>query len=449
MRKYDVFIASLLGGAWQHRDWVLTMFTRVIKPPVTEDYPWRIIKRDDNFYTLMPLASGGFVEELIEDVIINAPIVGVKEPVTLLPNSLPGIDRAYETNYGSIYANYIAVLYPFRGLVPYIETSFDPSDIEKKIIPLLTTTPGFENPPDDPTTVPVPVPLTERDPSRIYIDEYINWGTIINSTGALCQIAVSTATPKTIMPPPGLVEFRNKLLAPFRGKDLTAADVAYISEELIKFDKAWLADDPEALGFYITDKSFRIIRMKMYLMQGMETAFNENGGFKLIETSLHEGIKIQDLPTQINSGRTSSYSRGAMTALGGALVKFFYRVLQNTVIADEDCMDTQGLEIYTGNHTELLVGFYVIEGGKSKLIENEAAAQPYLFKRVRIRSPHRCKTGAPNFCKVCMGVVNAANPTSPAALGGEVGSADMNTFMKAMHGNAIKAVEIDLDEALL
>lgn len=147
---------------------------------------------------------------------------------------------------------------------------------------------------------------------------------------------------------------------------------------------------------------------------------------------------MDKLPAMINSLRDGSYNRGAMTALGGWSVKFFYRIMQNAKINEDDCGSKEGIvRKLTPDIKGNLQGYYYLDKGKTFPIDDDFI-NGNMDKLITMRSPMFCKTEGSGYCKKCLGNVNGANPTGLGALAAEVGSQFMLWRMGAMHGTSLK-----------
>lgn len=145
----------------------------------------------------------------------------------------------------------------------------------------------------------------------------------------------------------------------------------------------------------------------------------------------------------ISNLREGTYDRGASTALGGEAVKFILRVMQNTVIAEDDCKTKLGMPVKITKATqEQFVGNYLIEGTKLVQLTPENVGG-YLNKEVVMRSPLFCRTERSNFCATCIGGRYGDHATGLPTAASNVGSIMMAVFMSAMHGKALKTAKYD------
>lgn len=371
----------------------------------------------------------------IDDADPNQPLFAARETITLKAGVLPNLDEDVETLVGQALVNGMLLVYPFGNKIPYMngEITADriESILEKRCVDDL----------DDEEEM-----FAQTGPNApIFIYELMKFHEAAAALDAYSQVVVPSATPKMLQAPPGTKEKRQELLDKYRDQLDDPVIQAKITEELIKLDKDWLADD-DAMDFYIKGKFFDVIRKKRFLLHGSESGFGVEG--KLIEGSLEEGWQIEHLPSMSNGLRSGSHSRGAQTALGGEATKFNYRMYQNSKIVEDDCGSDMGLAYrVTAKTAKNLIGSYYLDG-KNLVSITEQNHATLIDKVVRLRSPIYCRTEGHNFCKICMGDRVSQTPDALATYAADVSSAFMGAAMKAMHGKALKTARYNIEERL-
>lgn len=263
------------------------------------------------------------------------------------------------------------------------------------------------------------------------------------------QLCVPSATARTMTTDPRIPELRAKLLNKYKDTLHESATVVKIEQELIAMDKEWMKNDPDGGdGFYIYGKSYDVVRKKLFLMHGIETAFKDGADIDLVTNNLNEGWDIDKLPTMVNSLREGAYNRGRDTALGGEAVKFLGRVFQNTTIVEEDCGSNLGWSksITEDNYMGFIGFFKIVPKGSEEL--TEASLKASVGKSLTIRTPMMCKTPRTGFCVACMGRRNAINPTALGLLAADVGSQMMGIFMAMMHGRSMKVARYSFKDSI-
>ena len=178
-------------------------------------------------------------------------------------------------------------------------------------------------------------------------------------------------------------------------------------------------------------------------MFGAESAFKDGNEVDFIPNSLIEGIDVNQLPELINSARYGSYSRGALTQLGGSSAKQASRATSTIEVSKDDCGTKLGILSYPQEGDwQTYVGRYVIVDGKSVLIDYEYA-KTLIGKTVRIRSPMYCRANedSVSYCACCLGRRYSEAPEQLSSIIIGVSGTITNIFMGAMHGRELKTAE--------
>lgn len=435
MNKKEYMIAALKSGLYTKKSWVISAFSVAIQPDT--DFPLALIRNDEGVY-FQPAGDKPITEDTVAGDLKSGlvQLMGVgpteaayrfDEPVTITNEDCPNVEGTIETTYGNLFVNYLVLVYPFGDRIPFITGVVNPKKIESQIEELLVSNPERGE------TAPE---------GKITVEEYLTYTDAICTLGGYTQLCVPSATPRTLVPPPGIKELRAKLLAENADRLHDPAVIAKIDKALVDYDKAWLAEDKDAMGFYMKDKSFNVVRKKQYLFHGAESGFSDTGEVDVVVNSLDDGWDITKLPAMINSLREGSFNRGALTALGGEAVKYFYRVMQNARIIEPDCGTTAGV---MRKVLPAYVGFSVLSSNKTIKLTDDNIGK-YLGKTMLVRSPSYCETAGVNYCETCMGEINSRNPTGLGAAAAEVGSTFLGTFMSMMHGNALVTEELVLED---
>ena len=363
------------------------------------------------------------------------PAFRFKDPVHLKAGSCENLKHDVQTTYGAWLFNNIICVYPFGQKIPYSANGYTIKGIEKIIESRLT---------DDP--INSGNPLADQhlggDPEKqpIYVSEYIRYNEAAGSLTGFTQLCVPAATPYALTTGPEVLKRRDELFKKYAGQLDDPVIQAKISEELVKLDREWIAKDPDR-GFFYNDKSFDVVRKRMLMFQGAESGFGQTGRF--ITQSLDEGRPPEALPSAINAARHGSYSRGALTALGGELTKFTLRIFQNANVVPGDCGSKMGRRVLvTKSNAQDYVGNYRILNGKHEVITPENVTA-LIGQEIEIRSPIFCQTEGVNYCAVCVGDRIAQTPQALATYAGDIGSALMNLSMKAVHGKKLSLASYD------
>lgn len=441
MNKREFFIKAMQAGRFSDKRWVFAAFSvlRPNKHGFEGMKPWDILYIDPDKHersSLVFIDGDGNVIQLSDfdfDHQNPAPPYQFKETLSLSKDEMENLSKKeIETTYGNVLANWLLCVYPFGNKIEYFEGKFGLKMVEKIIEKKLS---------DNVSGV------GERDPSKIYVDEYTRYRQAASLIDGFTQLAVPSATPKSMTRSPETEKFREELLKKYEGQLHDPAIAAKVDKAMVDFDRAWMEGD-EAMGFYIKDKSFNIVRKKTHSIMGYESAFSETGEGEMIPRSLSEGIDVEKLPAMVNSLREGSYDRGASTALGGEAVKFILRVMQNSTVEESDCKTklTIPMSIDDGKK-ETFVGNYILEGTTVKELTNDNI-NSYVGKTVAMRSPLFCRTANAGFCATCIGKRYGEHATSLPTAASNVGSTFLSTFLALMHGVELKTTKLDWKSSL-
>lgn len=428
------FFVACNADAYKYREWVINAFNAAGVISSIDDvmgsdvrYPYQLFKQNGK---TMFVGDDSDLHE-IEDAPETGALYSFRQPVSLEAREMPNQPVPVETTYGECYVNYLIRVYPFGSMVEFIPGKVKTGTIVGKILPTL-----LDNPKDG-----------HYEPGKIYVKHLLLYIEAVMTLMGLVQLAVPSATPRSITTSPDMLALRDRLLEENKERLHDPAVIATIDKQLVDLDRQWIQDDPDK-GFYYKDKSFNVARKKMFSFHGAESGFSTDGSIDVVVNSLSEGWDLSKLPAMANSMRDGSFSRGAETALGGEAVKFFQRVLQNASITVDDCGTNLGMPTaITQQNAEMYVGLYIQQGTDWTSFDS-AGVKQFIGKTVLVRSPQFCRAPETDFCKKCMGDKLSISPNSLASSASEVGSVFMNTFMKRMHGNALVLAKFDYKTSL-
>lgn len=436
MKTADYFLMALNAGAYKKKRWVLSVFSILVdsKP---QGWPYELVRTDKNVFFRDPTDLNVLIT--LDDADVNKPLLSFKDKIAVTPEQVLNLDHPITTTAGNLLFNYYVLIYSLGHKLPYMEGRVTAIQVERLIEPRLTNDPTGNGVDYDP-----------NDLNPIYVSELKKFNRAMFALMGFTQLCVPSATPRTMATDPRIPEIRQKLLDRYAGRLNDPAVISLIDQELIKVDKEWMANDPDGgAGFYVNEnKSYGVVRKKVFLMYGAESGFKEGTDVDFIKNSLNEGWEIEKLPTMVNSLREGSYNRGRDTALGGEAVKFLGRVFQNTVIAEKDCGSKLGWsKLFAEDNYQKFVGFYRVTPQGPVLMDVEYA-RSQIGKHVLVRSPMLCLTPKTAYCECCMGAKNALNPTSLGLMAADVGSQMMGLFMGAMHGKSLNTGKYSYKSAI-
>lgn len=449
MNNVDFFIQGCKVGAYKKKEWVLSLFC-ITELPVSKDlkhYRGRIYQHDGYpaFYR-QDFDESAEPDELewitlngkkIEYIEKKENILLVNEEIEVGPKDIPNLAKEIKTTPGIFFINYYCIVDALQHKYPYQEgPELSAGKIASRIAPL-----SIDDPEED----------KEGDPEKIYVRDVKKMLSAMSALSGFVLVNSPSCTPYTMSKAPGITELKKKLLKENEDKLHDPVVISQIEKELVAHDKAYLQKDPH-WGFYINEKKgIGTARKKLHVMQGLQFRMDASKPPVLIENSLNEPLDVSKFPAIADGIRDGSYSRGAMTALGGEAVKFIYRIYSAAEIIKEDCGTPLGVirtihPEYIGRFT----GSYIINKDGSNTLITPDNVQSYVGQTVMMRSPAFCKADPEGrgYCNKCFGESMRGYEKSLASYGAAVGSEMNGRFMGAMHVVVTTSTPLDIDRAI-
>ena len=358
------------------------------------------------------------------------PLFNVKDEIKIPKDFLPNIDRDIVTTIGRLIMNYLLLAYNFNHKIPYINRKFSISEIEDIIAKRLT---------DDVT-----------DPEGIYVKEYIQFVDMVTYIKNFNKINSLSVTDKTLLPPPGIKEYREQLIKEYKKKYgpnvLEKKNViAEIEKKLEEYEKEYIKNDP-AYGKLVTGKVAGA-RKKMYVSYGTGMEFTPSNRAKYIERALIEGWdkNPEKLTVLFNDSRLASYNRGKQTQDGGVVAKITLRAVNDIKILDTDCGTnvTEKVLVTKDNYKKLINRFMII--GNTTIEITEDNIKDYMGKYINLRTPMGCKLEH-HYCVRCSTSEMKNYENGLSLLVNEVAGAILNESLKAMHKSGIESTKLDIND---
>lgn len=444
MLRNKYFIECLQAGKYRDLSWLNSILAvtnlRLVSETSPDDVkPYELLQGDNQHFWFLDPVSREFVD--IEDTDALAPMFYRKELIALSPGTINVLPEQGEvkTTIGNALVNAIILYYPFELRLPYVNGGktineigkIDPGKITKMVTGLVLSNEE----------------AVGKDPlSYISIKQLQTWMQAVGWLAGLSTIVTAGYTEKSIRIAPEVLKRRDELYEEFKDQLGDAAIQSRIEAELIQMDKESLKDDPSYDFYYKHDKHWANSRKKQLITTGIISSISGEPVF--IEKPLSEGIDAENIPAYADSIRHASYSRGHLTALGGELVKYIFRVTQNIKIVETDCKTPYGItDVILPGSDSMYMGRYLITPNGLMEITNDNI-NTLKGKTIILRSPAYCKTVDGNFCEICMGKDLSRTPKAIHTAAVEPGSVMMNASMKAMHGKASKTVRFDLRNAI-
>ena len=451
MKKHDYFLAACKAQEFRRRAWVISAFSMINEDADAwkkDPYPYRLVQTRTAYFFVNPEKTDELIQ--LDDADPTKPPFDHKDKFLLKPGDIPNYGEHEQqdliTSYGQYFFNWVMFVYPFFAKIRYQSGRISPDDVEKMILPRLMDDP---DPAVKHPMAPINLPLETGNPeqSPIYVKEYLVMADAAFYLAGFTQLWVPAATRKAMTAPPGIAEFKAKLLEQYKDKLHDPAVIAKIDAELIKYDTEYLKGDLSE-GFLIENKGRKVVRRKLFLMTGAEAGLEDGIDVDLIQNSLSEGWDINKFPIMNDSLRAGSYNRGAETMLGGEAVKWLLRASSNMMVTAPDCGSNLGVPVVLGDtNKKKYIGFSVVTPEGHEKLDDESIGK-YLGQKVMIRSPMFCRLEKTDYCAVCVGDRLAMNPTALSSAVSEYGSKFMLLFMKKMHGTQLALAHMDYRTAI-
>ena len=445
MDKDQYFIEALQAQKYLIKEWVLRSFCvvedRAYHPDNAKPYDIVSKANEKTLFFVDPDDKSNLIP--LNGTSVDEPPFYPNEAIILQPNSLPNVSKLIKTTYGTALVNAMVLVWPFENKIEYISGRWNGENVDKLVASRLVDYPVamIQSPEIFNESIKSEAWLKQQASgpgAPIYIHELLKYYKAMANLAGFTQVVTPAASPKSLTVDPAIIKRRDELLNQHRDQLKDPAVVAAIVAELSAMDKASFKGDP-ASGFLIKSKSFDISRMKAYILYGLEYGFNDGSEPAFIPTSLSEGLDLNTFPEQVNGSRAGSFSRGALTALGGAGVKEIYRILQNCSVADTPCNSQMGI-LFTIEKDIIkhLDGRYAINPKDRKpILLTTEMLERNIGKNVIVRSPGYCHSPGLSYCPICLGVAYSRSKTGLHSVGADVLSVIMNDFMKAMHGKKL------------
>lgn len=427
MLTKDYYIEALQNGMYKYLAWITDCFsvseyTVVEGDTRVEDLdPYTIFKfpADDKSLYFADPENGGYGK--LEEYKVGEPLMKFLDPIELKPNDLPNLDRDVTTTYGNALVNMYILVYPFGNKIPFMEGKIDGGRVLKVIGEKL-----HDN-----------VPENQRTNEFIYADEFIKHSDAVSSLEGFTLLAVPSTSIETLKPTSGVLKLRDELLAKHKDELNNPAVVISIMNQLAAYEKEALKDT-EAAGYYLSGKSYDVIRMKRFIMYGLEGGFGD-GPPQFITRSLDEGWNMDNFPSLVDGMRSGSYGRGFETAIGGEWVKIFQRVFQNVTLVEDDCGNNNGMRwlVTEWNYKRFDGLNRILPGNKYEMLTADTA-KTLIGQVIEVRTPMLCRVTYPNLCRACCGRAISNSEGAIHSIVARVGSVFMGVRMAKIHGKSAK-----------
>lgn len=434
MEKLDYLKYAIQQKLYSKKAWMISLFSVFQEGENSwkeDPYKGRLVNQP---WGLSFVNESGELEK-IDDSKQMTPLFTPADRLMIDNSWASNCKESVETSVGTLLFNHICLITCFGNKLDYMVGRISVAQVEAEIVPRLKSNPK---------------PGEARNDVDIYVDEYIALGRSFEYLKGMLQLCAYAATPKGLVAPTGIKEFKAQLNRKYEGKLTDPVQMAAYEAELKKFDDEFMKDDP-TYGKFTSGKVANISRKKLFLTVGSETGFKETAEIIPVTNSLQEGWPTDpvEYTSMMNGIRTGSYARGAETVNGGVAMKYMLRAANNFKIKSEDCGSKLGIRrLYTKANASSLVGRTLIDSGKQILVENENQLGNYLGKVLTVRSPMYCKMEGDTLCKVCTGEKLGRYETGLTIPLTEISSILLAASMAKMHTSGLSSAEMDLSEIL-
>ncbi len=405
-------------------EWIYSMFSK----PLSDT---KYLKIKDNKYFLV--MNNDLVEVTLGS---NNCTLDTKDKIRLSKDDLENIDSEIDTTIGIALINALLLVHPFKCKIPYQNDDIDFNKIHTKII--------------------IPRLTNKESDTGITIKEYNAFGIALSLVRSLSELFVYSSTEKSILPPKGIIKFKQKKIKEYKNKygEDVFKDKVKISElesELKKYDREWLKDDP-GYGISISGKILNNSRKKKYLIVGSENGIVEHEDVVMIDNSLLDGHPKdkKQLASMFNNARAGSYSRGKETQISGVISDKSVRGLTGFTVTGTDCKTTKGKPLFVTKQNYIsLIGRYMFVNKKSILIETLEDIEPLIGKEIILRTMLYCKNTSTSFCPMCVGKYISQNKNAITLVSLAVGAQALKGDLKKMHDSTINVYTLSLNDLIM
>ena len=422
MNKQELLNLSIREDRWKDLSWRLTVFNYSILPEdhIPTNYDINYSDGVAKYYL-----DGSWLS--IDDAVPDEALYGVNEAINLEVGMWRNTE-VIETSVGRIIANFTLWYYSFGDRFDFVNDDILPDDWFSKHIRLAVD--------DDAVPIDGSLYITATE-----IGKYTQG---ILELKALAKSITPTATDITLETHPRMAEYRAELLAGLGDVDIkNPSKVADVIAKLDELDKEWLSQD-ESILYYDSPKA-RNRRRKLYVIEGISSAFKDDGTFTLQPDPLMGRWKKDTLVAKNNETREGSYQRGAETAKGGEKVTFLQGTFQDHTVTHGDCGAKPLLTKITKYNGHKFIGLNAILNNKKVTITKDVISAA-TGSELPIRRSFLCKMAHIDVCSTCANDKYAESPHAISNEESSIGSYTMYGAMSAMHAVDLKVAEFIISE---
>ena len=431
----DYYVKAMLSGSYRRPEWIRSIFgvfEEDRQKAMQNPFAYRLIRQGTTFFYVNPEKNNAL------DVLVEAPsgmaLLGMNDTLELRKSDgIPGVDKDIVTTYGIALVNWVCVLFPFQGKIPFQNPGkrFMPYDLEALQVDKLVDNPKEgEKIPND----------------KITVDEHLQYMQGVRYLEQFMPLFTPAGSEKTLTCSDALIQRKNELFEQYKDKLTDPAVLARIAKELETIDRAWMKGDVGE-DTLIGKKDFAVVRRELFGFSGGNQGF-DGATVPGIKNSLSEGWDIKSFPDYNDALRVASYDRGHQTALGGYQYKQIVRSTSNTQVSMDDCGSKIGIPVHLDEqNVKKFFGLSILT--EKGLVELEPSnMSSYLGKIISMRSPMTCKASETDYCVVCVGKRLSLNKTALSGAMANVASTFQNIYMQAAHGKELATAQYHFETGL-
>ena len=166
-----------------------------------------------------------------------------------------------------------------------------------------------------------------------------------------------------------------------------------------------------------------------------------------------EGLNKQEYFDSIAEARRGFYYKASLTAIPGYLARKLAMSSANVTLTNKDCGSKKYFEVFVDkNNINNLTGRYMSTSTNNKLVETTLEnLEPYIGKKIKIRSPLFCMSKNNQICPICFGTLATKLNTDKIGIlaAGVINQVTINQLMKMRHKSSqLDATEVDFPKII-
>lgn len=431
MKAGELAVKALTEPKMVRTSLIIALFTKVFE----EEDAW---KKDPYLYRIVTQGGKKFYvnekKELSEIELKGDNVITPTEKVFVTKKQCANLEGDSEVYFGELLVNYIILVQPFGGKIPFQKDSFSFSKVEDIAASRLAS--DIDG---------------DEGGKKILTSELDRYYDACKYFEVFARIFNFSSSEVIMSQAPGSTELKEKLLKG-KYKDNISNTISYIKfeKEMQDHDDKYIETDPYAKAF-VKGKIKNVSRRKSNIAQGIEPSLGDKSKTKPITRSLNDGWgqTPEELADNMNISVYTSFSKGWLTRVAGQAGKVLIRAMNSFEIVDGDCGTKTGLYRKIDKHNNtMFVGIGVKEGSTWAYIKDIDEAKK-LDGFYVTRSSAYCKKELPQICSKCAGKYLSLDSSRASSASADIAAALLMLSMKAVHSSTATTTKYDLDDAFI